>query len=92
MYRRKQNILKTFLSDHDRNRSGFALTADGVTVTSTGNAAFIKSVFTDSDKNTLKTIRMVSVAYPGILLGGGVQQIQLRREGRENRDLGAVAP
>jgi hypothetical protein len=33
------------------------------------------------------------VAYPGILLGGGgVQQIQLRTDGRENGDLGAVAP
>jgi len=32
------------------------------------------------------------VAYPGILLErGGVQQIQLRTEGRENGDLGAVA-
>jgi hypothetical protein len=42
------------------------------------------------------------VAYPGIFFGGlhqeiffvvvGVQQIQLRIEGRENGDLGAVAP
>ena len=32
------------------------------------------------------------VAYPGTLLGGGVQQIQLRTEDRENGDLGAVAP
>ena len=32
------------------------------------------------------------VAYPGIFFGGGVQQIQLRTEGRENGDLGAVAP
>jgi hypothetical protein len=33
------------------------------------------------------------VAYPGILFGGGgVQQIQLRTEDRENGDLGAVAP
>jgi hypothetical protein len=31
------------------------------------------------------------VAYPGIFFGG-VQQIQLRTEGRENGDLGAVAP
>jgi hypothetical protein len=29
-----------------------------------------------------------AVAYPGILFGG-VQQIQLRTEDRENRDLGA---
>ena len=36
----------------------------------------------------------VPVAYPGILFGegGGVQQIQLRAEDRENGDLGAVAP
>ena len=34
----------------------------------------------------------ISVAYPGILFGGGVQQIQLRIEDRENEDLGAVAP
>jgi len=33
-----------------------------------------------------------TVAYPGILFGGRVQQIQLRTEDRENRDLGAVAP
>ena len=33
-----------------------------------------------------------SVAYPEILFGGGVQQIQLRTEDRENGDLGAVAP
>jgi len=32
------------------------------------------------------------VVYPGILFGGGVQQIQLRTEDRENGDLGAVAP
>jgi hypothetical protein len=31
------------------------------------------------------------VAYPGILFGG-VQQLQLRTKGRENGDLGAVAP
>ena len=36
--------------------------------------------------------RSEPVAYPGILLGGGVQQIQLRTEDRENGDLGAVAP
>ena len=36
---------------------------------------------------------LVSVAYPGILFGGGgVQQIQLRTEDRENGDLGAVVP
>jgi len=32
------------------------------------------------------------VAYPGIFFGGGFQQIQLRTEGREDGDLGAVAP
>jgi len=31
----------------------------------------------------------VTVAYPGILFGGG-QQIQLRTEDRENGDLGAA--
>ena len=36
---------------------------------------------------------LVAVAYPGIFFrGGGVQQIQLRTEDRENGDLGAVAP
>jgi hypothetical protein len=35
--------------------------------------------------------KLLSVAYPGILFRG-VQQIQLRTEGRENGDLGAVAP
>jgi len=38
-----------------------------------------------------KCIALSAVAYPGILFGG-VQQIQLRTEDRENRDLGAVAP
>ena len=33
-----------------------------------------------------------AVAYPGIFSGGGVQQIQLRTEDREDGDLGAVAP
>ena len=33
------------------------------------------------------------MAYPGILFGGGgVLQIQLRAEDRENGNLGAVAP
>ena len=32
------------------------------------------------------------VAYPGIFFGGGVQQIQLRTEDRENGDLGVVTP
>ena len=43
----------------------------------------------------LFTIKVLTdaVAYPGILFGGGgVQQIQLRTEDRENWDLGAVAP
>jgi len=38
-------------------------------------------------------VRLHTVAYPGILLGGvggGVQQIQLRTENRQNGDLGAV--
>jgi hypothetical protein len=35
---------------------------------------------------------LATVAYPGIFLGGGVQQIHLRTEDRENGDLGAVAP
>ena len=33
-----------------------------------------------------------AVTYPGILFGGGFQQIQLRTEDRENGDLGAAAP
>jgi hypothetical protein len=49
-----------------------------------------------SRKKSKKWIHAVhdeAVAYPGIFSGGGgVQQIQLRTEGRENRDLGAVAP
>jgi len=32
-----------------------------------------------------------TVAYPGIFFGG-VQQIQLRTEDRENGDLGSVTP
>ena len=34
----------------------------------------------------------LSVAYPEILFGGGVQQIQLRTEDRENGDLGGGSP
>ena len=33
----------------------------------------------------------ITAAYPRILFGVGVQQIQLRTEHRENGDLGAVA-
>ena len=36
--------------------------------------------------------RREAVAYPGILFGGGVQQIQLRTEDRDDGGLGAVAP
>jgi hypothetical protein len=32
------------------------------------------------------------VAYPGILFGGGFQQIQFRTEDREKGDLREVAP
>jgi len=44
-------------------------------------------------KNCL-LIHVVAVAYPGIFFegGGGVQQIRLRTEDRENWDLGAVTP
>jgi len=38
------------------------------------------------------SLGLQSVAYPGIFFGGGVQQIQLRTEDREDGDLGAVAP
>jgi len=37
-------------------------------------------------------INSAAVAYPGIFFFGGVQQIQLRTENRENGDLGAVDP
>ena len=41
----------------------------------------------------LAELCLCAVAYPGILFGrGGVQQIQLRTEDRENGDVGAVAP
>jgi hypothetical protein len=36
--------------------------------------------------------KLYAVAYPGIFFRGGVQKIQLRKEGRENGDLGVVAP
>ena len=44
-----------------------------------------------ADEDTL----LLAVAYPEIFFGGeggGVQQIQLRTEDRQNGDLGAVAP
>jgi hypothetical protein len=41
----------------------------------------------------IRCMRFASVAYPGFFFrGGDVQQIQLRTEGRENGNLGAVAP
>ena len=40
----------------------------------------------------LCTIHHPAVAYPGIFFRGGVQQIQLRTEDREDGDLGAAAP
>ena len=45
-----------------------------------------------TDIQQTESILYKPVAYPGILFGGGVQQIQLRTEDRENGDLGAVAP
>ena len=39
-----------------------------------------------------RQVYTAAVAYPGILFGEGVQQIQLRTEDRENGDLGAAAP
>ena len=41
---------------------------------------------------TVYYVGFMALAYPGIFLGGGVQQIQLRTEDREDGDLGAVAP
>jgi hypothetical protein len=38
------------------------------------------------------THQMEPMSYTGTLFRGGVQQIQLRIEDRENGDLGAVAP
>ena len=46
-------------------------------------------------RSTVETQLFFTVAYPGNLFGwggGGLQQIQLRTEDRENVDLGAVAP
>ena len=37
-------------------------------------------------------LRMRSGVPSNFVQGGGVQQIQLRTEDRDNRDLGAVAP
>jgi len=34
----------------------------------------------------------ITVAYPGILFGGGIQQIQFRTENRENGDPGDDSP
>jgi hypothetical protein len=66
-----------------------------------GNSCDMNSSYT-TDTLTSATFRIYKpVAYPGIFSGGGGvtpgifsrgQQIQLRTEGRENGDLGAVAP
>jgi hypothetical protein len=42
--------------------------------------------------NVLSLTILHAVAYPGILFRGEVQQSQLRTAGRENRNIGAVAP
>ena len=59
-----------------------------------GTPQKISAVVRDTTKDELRTPRQSheSVAYPGIFFGGGVQQIQLRTEDRENGNLGAVAP
>jgi hypothetical protein len=46
----------------------------------------------DHKNGTHQNLKLRSVAYPGIFWGVGVQQIQLRTDGRENGDLGALAP
>jgi len=53
------------------------------------NVHFFKVHFFTSG---LANMWSLAVAYPGILFGEGVQQIQLRTEDRENGDLGAVTP
>jgi hypothetical protein len=35
---------------------------------------------------------LYAVAYPGTFFRGGVKKIHLRKEGRENGDLGVVTP
>jgi hypothetical protein len=49
--------------------------------------ANLNAILLDSDTR----IGSWTVAYPGIF-SGGVQQIQLRTEDKENGDLGAVSP
>jgi hypothetical protein len=45
------------------------------------------------DPRAIKEKICTAVAHPGNFSGrGGVQHIQLKTEGRENGDLGAVAP
>jgi len=50
-------------------------------------AVVTKVLFTDYSK--MEKRRPFALAYPGILFGAWVQQIQLRTE---DRDLGAVTP
>jgi len=57
------------------------------------NICIFNLLFDDAVSETKSTqLRIHSVAYPGILFWGGVQQIQLRTEDRENGDMGTVAP
>jgi hypothetical protein len=51
----------------------------------------VMNQITHSINSHTLSVYMRAVAHPGIF-SGGVQQIQLRTEGRENGDLGAVAP
>ena len=47
---------------------------------------------TDTTKLTVAFRNFAAVVFPGIFVGGGgVQQIQLRTEDRENGDLEAIA-
>ena len=58
-----------------------------------GNEAALSDFHCNIDCKNAPERYVIPVVYPGIFfVGGGVQQIQLRTEDREDRDLGAVAP
>ena len=61
-------------------------------LTSVGSLPELKQILLANVYGSAFRTQLSTVAYPGILFGGGVHQIQLRTEDRENGDLGAVAP
>ena len=83
-YQFLQNRLQRVLTEPNRTR----LKLEHELAAAASNVRTLQRLLAEQEG----TERRLSVAYPGIIFEGGVQQIQLRTEDRENGDLGTVAP